>query len=200
MVTVVVISSVLLEIPRYFEYKVVEHTCNNHTFYLRKERDFVDHDLYENMYRNKIYPVFNRYLPLVITSVLTFFLIKFLILRRNTRNGIFVTGGEHSYVSIDHITMVLTIIAVMYILCLTPGAIYPILRLFVDTGPCDSAYNYFAMIADLLAIVNSSLNFFIYYLNIPAFRESFRNMLKKCYVRRNAQDAYVVQTTSTRKQ
>ena len=193
-----VVFSVVLEIPRYFEYEVVEHTCNNHTFYLRKERDFLDHDLYDTMYRNIIYPVFKRYLPLVITSVLTFFLIKFLVLRRNTRNGIFVIGSQHSNVPIDHITMVLTIIAVMYVLCLTPGAIYPIVRLFVDTGSCDSVYNYFAMIADLLAIVNSSLNFFVYYLNIPAFRESFRSMLKKCCVRRNAQDAYVVQVPSTR--
>ena len=193
-----VISSALLEIPRYFEDEVVEHTCNNHTFYLQRDRDFVDHDLYDTIYRDIIYPIFKRYLPLVITSVLTFFLIKFLILRRNIRNDIFVTGGEHPNVPIDHITMVLTIIAIMYILCLIPGAIYPIMRLFMDTGSCDSVYYYFVMIADLLAIVNSSLNFFVYYLNIPAFRESFRSLLKKCCVRRSAQDAYVVQVASTR--
>ena len=188
-----VISSIFLEIPRYFEKEVVEHTCINHTFYLLQERGFVDHDLYNILYRNIIYPMFKRYLPLVITGILTFFLIKFLILRRKTRNGIFVTGGKHSNVPIDHITKVLTIIAIMYVLCLTPGAVYPIVRLFVDTGSCDSVYNYFAMIADLLSIVNSSLNFFVYYLNIPAFRESLMNMLKKCCVKRNPQDAYSVQ-------
>ena len=194
----VVISSVFLEIPRYFESEVVEMTCNNHIFYLRQERHFVDHDLYDILYRNIIYAVFKRYLPLVITAVLTFFLIKFLILRKNTRNGIFVTGGEHSNVPIDHITKVLAIIALMYILCLAPGAIYPIVRLFMDPGSCDSVFNHFVIIADLLSMVNSSLNFFVYYLNIPAFRESLRSMLRKCWKRRNTKDAYVVQTLSTR--
>ena len=194
----VVIFSVIVEISRYFEYKVVEKTCNNHTFYLRREQEFVDHDLYDILYTNIIRPLFRRYLPLIITTIPTFLLIKFLILTKTTRRGIFINHGEHSNIPIDHITKVLVVIAVMYILCLTPGAIYPIVRLFVDTGSCDSVYNYFIIIADLLAIVNSSLNFFVYYLNIPSFRESLKSTLRKCCGRRNVRDAYAVETPSTR--
>ena len=195
----VVTVAFLLEIARLFEYTIQEIPCSNTTLMLPLTTGLAENDLYQILYRTIIYASIRRYIPLLVTSILTYHLVKFLLEKlkiRKTilRGGIHIHGNEADILK-DYITMVLTVIALVYVLCLLPGAMYPILRLFVDTAPCYSFFVYFAVMADTLAILNSSLNFFIYYLKIPVFKKSLKQMAPKCCIRKNAKDCYVVQST-----
>ena len=151
---VVVTLSFLLEIPRYFKHKIVELNCFGKIVYARWPPDLVEDDLYQHLFRSGLYPLIKRYIPLFITSILTFLLVKFLIKRNRVRRTVLSrsiqNANERNNTDIDYLTKVLATIALMYIICLTPGAIYPILRLYIDTGSCDSTYNYFVIIADTL--------------------------------------------------
>ena len=167
----------LLEIARFFEYRVQEIPCSNITLMFPLTTGLAENDLYQILYRTIIYASIRRYIPLLVTSILTYHLVKFLLQKRKVRKTI-LRGGIHIHcneadILKDYITMELTVIALVYVLCLLSGAMYPILRSFVDTEPCYSFFVYFAVIADTLAILNSSLNFFIYYLNIPVFKKFF---------------------------
>ena len=195
----VCILSFLLEIPRYFDYKIEEFNCSGETVYVRWPLGLVEDDLYQQIFRSGLYPLIKRYIPLFITSILTYHLVKFLIksnrLRRTVLSSCVHNGNERNITDIDYLTKVLATIALVYIICLTPGAIYPILRLFIDTGACDSAYNYFVIVADTLGLVNSSVNFFIYYLNIPAFRICLVDSIgRSCTKRKNRHEMYTVQS------
>ena len=132
--------SFLLEIPRYFEYKIEELNCLGRTIYVRWPLDLVEDDLYQQMFRSGLYPLIKRYIPLLITSILTYHLVKFLIKSNRVRKTVLSScvhnGNERNITDIDYLTKVLTTIALVYIACLPPGAIYPILRLFIDTGSC----------------------------------------------------------------
>ena len=139
------------------------------------------------------------YIPLLVVAILTFHLVKFLYESRKLRISVLANGiyyqGEQSNVPIDYLTKVLTIIAFVYIICMIPGAIYAIVGIFIDKGSCTSAFSYFVHIADSLAFLNSSLNFFIYYLNIPTFRKCLINILTKCCIKKKAKDLYAVQSS-----
>ena len=154
----VCILSLLLEIPRHFEYKIEELNCFGETVYVRWPLGLVEDDLYQQIFRSGLYPLIKRYIPLLITSILTYHLIKFLIksnrLRRTVLSSCVHNGNERNITDIDYLTKVLATIALVYLICLAPGAIYPILRLFIDTGSCDSTYNYFVIVADTLGLVN----------------------------------------------
>ena len=195
----VVTIAFLVEIARLFEYRIQEMSRSNSTLMFPLTTGLAEDDVYQILYRTIIYASIRRYIPLFVTSILTYHLVKFLLEKRKIRKtilrgGIHIHGNEADILK-DYITMVLTVIALVYVVCLLPGAMYPIIRLFVATEPCYSFFVYLATTADTLAILNSSLNFFIYYLNIPVFKKSLKKMVPKCYIRQKAKDCYVVQST-----
>ena len=88
-------------------------------------------------------------------------------------------------------------VALVYVICLTPNAVYPVIGQFIDvTGAnCDSVFRYVVAIGDILSLVNASVNFFIYYLNIPAFKKCIAEIIPSCRMRRNVPQVYIVQST-----
>ena len=157
--------------------------------------------MYQHLYKSALYPLFKRFLPLILTSILTYKLVRFLIKRQRIRKQLLSAGlnveNQQNVVDIDHLTKVLTMVALVYVICLTPSAMYPVIGQFTDvTGAhCDSMFHYIADIVDILGLVNASVNFFIYYLNIPAFKKCIVEIIPSCRTRRKVPDVYIEQNT-----
>ena len=174
----------VLEIPRYLETKLEEVTCNGYTYVIWRSTQLVEDPVYTILYRSIFTSLLIMFLPLFLTGFMSYFLIKFLIQKRKIRHQLLAPKGLESkmvkHTSDENITAVLTVIALTYIICMIPLALYPILRLFLSTLYCGSFLSYFSTTADFVHIVNSAFNFFIYNLNIPMFRTCLREMLENC--------------------
>ena len=187
---VIVVISFLLEIPRYFEYEIRQFSCDGQRYYLAVKTDLWENDVYFILYRSTFTLIVRRICPLVITSTLTFLMIKHLQKQNHIRKGLladptFTSRKRLRPLPSELLTKVLAMIALAYVLCLFPGAIYPILRHFIESNSCTSFFNVFAVSTETLSILNSALNFFIYYPNIPLVRECLKEMFSKCKCRRN---------------
>ena len=190
-VNIVMLCSVILEIPRMFEYKIIQRECNGHIYHVRPRTGLADNDVYAKLNGSIIYSLFKKYIPLLVICILTFHLVRFLRVSNRLRKYILSNGfcnqGEQSHISMD-IHGLLDKGSGCYCLYVynmwNPQCYLPIVRHFVDSDSCTSAFSYFFHIADLLSLLNSSLNFSVYYVNIPAFRKCLKDILKKCCIRR----------------
>ena len=192
---VIVVTSFLLEIPRYFEYEIREFSCDGHRYFVSVKTDLWQNDVYFILYRSTFTLIVRRICPLVITSTLTCLMIKHLQKQNHIRRGLLADPTLTSRKTLkplpsELLTKVLALIALTYVLCLFPGAIYPILRHFIEEVSCTSFFNVFAVSTETLALLNSALNFFIYYPNIPLFRECLKEMFSRCKCSRNRNKVY----------
>ena len=198
--TVIVVISFLLEIPRYFEYEIRQFSCDGQRYYLAVKTDLWENDVYFILYRSTFTLIVRRICPLVITSTLSFLMIKHLQKQNHVRKSLladptFTSRKRLRPLPSELLTKVLAMIAFAYVLCLFPGAIYPMLRHFIESNSCTSFFNVFAVSTETLAILNSALNFFIYYPNIPLFRECLKEMFSKCKCERKRNKVYPAKTS-----
>ena len=193
MVAVLAIS-LMLEIPRYLEYQIVELPCEGESFLFAVRTPLTYNDLYYIIYRSTLSPFIRTIVPLGLTSGLTICMIRHLRQQNEIRKLLLLdnvsVARETKTLPSGGLMRVLGTIAIVYMVCLLPGAVYPILKHFVLTGICTGFFNIFVMSADTLSILNSALNFFIYYPNIPLFRECLKEMFSKCKCRRNRNKVY----------
>ena len=184
-VAMIFVISYVLEIPRYLETKLEEVTCNGYSYVIWRSTQLTENSVYTILYRSIFTSLLIIYLPLFLTGIMSHFLIKFLIQKRKIRHQLLVPQVLQSkivkHTSEENITTVLTVIALTYIICMVPVALYPIFRLFLSSSYCGSFLSYFSTTADFVHIVNSAFTFFIYYLNIPMFRTCLREMLQNCF-------------------
>ena len=194
-----IVISFVLEIPRYLEYQIMELPCEGESFLFAVRTPLTCNNFYHIIYRSTLSPVLRRIVPLVLTSGLTICMIKHLRKQDEIRKLLLFDNAsvarELKPLPNGRIMKVLGKIAVVYIVCLLPGAVYPILRHLVITGICTGFFNIFVMTADTLSILNSALNFFIYYPNIPLFRECLKEMFNKRKCRRNRNKVFPSKTS-----
>ena len=178
---VVIITSLIIELPRYFEYRIEEISINGTTYYFLDSTELWDSFLYQLLYKTIAIVVMRRILPISVTLLLTVLLVRYLYHRIDVRNKMFASKKEGHGQSGNTVTYVLIIIATCFIICHTPGTIYPIFRITKEIPTyCDHFYTYFSIIADMLSMLNSALNFFIYYPAIPSFRRRLLKLLRGC--------------------
>ena len=179
--SVTVVVSVLIDIPRYFEYRIEEITSNRETYYFLTSTDLWDSFLYQLLYKTVAMVVIRRILPISITLIITILLVRYLYRRKDVRRKLLELDSKGSDQSGVSVTTVLIIIAICFIVCHTPGTIYPIFRISMDVlSNCDNFFNYFSTIADMLSVLNSALNFFIYYPAIPSFKKKLQKICRAC--------------------
>jgi hypothetical protein len=77
------------------------------------------------------------------------------------------------------ITLVLVVVVFVFIVCQTPTFVDHILWTALDESrrACGAWHYYYTAVGDLLAICNSSVNFIIYVLTSPKFRQTLISML-----------------------
>ena len=177
----------------------MELPCDGESFLFAVRTPLTYNHLYYIIFRTTLSPVIRRIAPLVLTSGLTICMIRHLQKQNEIRKLLLFdnvsVSRELKPLPNGRIMKVLGKIALVYIVCLLPGAVYPILRHLVITGICTGFFNIFVMTADTLSILNSALNFFIYYPNIPLFRECLKEMFSKCKCRRNRSKVYPSKTS-----
>ena len=189
-VSLLVMSSILFEVPRYFEREVTTFSMSNKLFNIHltysRYTELWKNTTYQIIFRAIAMPVVRLFLPLVITSVLTTNLVLLLMKQRTKKATLIGARNPQSNKDTrnERITFVLVFIAGFFIFTSIATCIYPILEIILDdTESCYSFYSYFATIANTLKVLNSAVNIFIFYATVPAFRRLFWDSLGCCFCR-----------------
>ena len=177
----VIAVSILIDIPRYLENRIEEIAINGGTYYFLTSTDLWDNFLYQLLYKTLAMVAIRRILPISVTLIVTIFLVRYLYKRRHIQKKLLASGVKDVDKKDHSVTSVLIIIAICFIMCHLPGTIYPIFRIAMDIpANCDNFYTYFSTIADMLSMLNSALNFFIYYPTIPSFKKKLLQLCQSC--------------------
>ena len=81
-----VVFSYVLEIPRYFETRMEEVTCNGYTYVIWSSTQLMENQVSKILYRSILTSLLISYLPLSLTALMSYFLIKYLNAKRKIRN------------------------------------------------------------------------------------------------------------------
>ncbi len=105
------------------------------------------------------------------------------MVKKNIRKTVLASDNpsdfKRSDTQLDNLTVVLVLVAVCFVLCIGPVAIWATITFYVGgVKPC-SALDYAGAVVELLVALNSSVNFLIYHTKIPAFRKAVRSILCK---------------------
>ena len=183
----VALFALLYNIPRFFEYQRVEEcTATNQSQKGFDISAFGDNRVYRIVYANVLYFLVMHGGPLLCLSFLNFRLIQALKKRQQRRTSMGKGGYQQD------ITLVLVVVIFVFIFCQTPTFVDHILWTVVDESlrTCGNWHYYYTAIGDVLAILNSSVNFLIYIFTSRKFRLS---LLATC-----SQEAQVLQMQSAR--
>ena len=187
---VVVLISNIIEIPRFLETRIETYTHNGHTYTVEVSTDLYQSDLYQLLYKTLFLVILRRLIPMLIIVTLT---VKLTSAIRNTRKirSELIAFSKTKHAAKRHadetITSVLIIIALIFIVCQAPGMVYPIFRMTLERDSCCNFFYFYAAIADLLSVLCSGLNFFVYYLLVPAFRNQVKKLVCKWRSKRRIQ-------------
>ena len=122
--------------------------------------------------------IVKKLIPMTLITVLT---IKIVMALRRSFNK--PGGGSRDHLSaksLDRITVVIIVVSVTFIVLQLPSAIYPVLREFThDDGMSGCVtYSYVSSTADFLALSNSAVNFWLYFMVSKDFRKKLFLVLR----------------------
>ncbi|ELU05278.1 hypothetical protein CAPTEDRAFT_206907 [Capitella teleta] len=163
---ILALFSVLFNAPRFLQSRIAIDTATGHT--VLRATSIGPDSKFGEIYTNALYTMLVLVLPFILLLVLNVCLVVALRasrrrMRRNSVNR--VEANE------NNITLVMVVVVVVFFCCLLPDRLVPILVRMLDMNGC---FLYvFMCICNLLFVVNSSVNFFIYYV----FRRRFRKIL-----------------------
>lgn len=176
-VTVIAVLSILLNVPRLFQYDVVYRTnSRNETVAVSVVTEFGQNKVIEMVYFNIIYTTVILGAPILLLVCFNTLLVRRLrvSMRNMRRNSIAYLGSQEK-----NITIVMIIIIVEFLVCHTPDRVINILK-YASEGhsgswTCPHPLFYAASISNVLIVFNASTNFVVYL----AFRERFRRILRE---------------------
>ncbi|ELT89532.1 hypothetical protein CAPTEDRAFT_203648 [Capitella teleta] len=165
-IATVVLSSVFFNMPRFFQTKIVTNPVTGYTELIAT--DIGPESKFDEIYTNALYTMLVLVLPFLLLLVLNICLILAL---RASRKRMLSNSVNRVEANENNITLVMVIIIVVFLSCLLPDRLIPVfIRVF---DPLGCFLQVFMCICNLLFVVNSSVNFIIYYL----FQRRFRNIL-----------------------
>ena len=176
-VVYVALFSLLYNIPRFFEYEKAEVCAGvNVTREVFEMSAFGGNTVYRVVYANVLYFVLLLGGPLLSLAVLNANLIRALKRQARRRSEMGVTTGAGNQ---SDVTLVLVVVVFAFIVCQTPTFVDHILWTALDESlraHCGQWHYYYTAIGDMLAIFNSAVNFVIYVLTSPKFRQHLASM------------------------
>ena len=168
----IALFSVLYNIPRFFEYHKVE-VCDgvNKTKTVFDLSDFGNNKMYRIIYANVMYFIVMHGGPLLLLAFLNIQLIIALKKRRQMRYELGKTSDKGYQ---QDVTLVLIVVICCFMFCQTPTFVDHLLWTFLDQSKrgCGQWHYFYTALADLFAILNSSVNFVIYTLTSQRFRQN----------------------------
>ena len=166
----VLIVSVVCNLPRFFEYDIVTVTTREGNLIKANVTDIGKGSMFSIVYTNVVYNCFVILLPIVLMIVLNTSLIIELRKMNKARAKITSTARQ----SENNITLVMCVIIIIFITCHMPDRILQGVRSFKPIQP-QITLCYLVAICNFLIVINSSTNFVVYFF----VRKRFRNVLAK---------------------
>ena len=167
---IVLLCTVLYNIPKFAEYRVEYELSNNGTTSkaVAGYTALGKQNLYYIIYGNIFYLIFLLALPIFILTLLNIRLIKALKALRQRRMEMQSLRQQQD----NNVTFVLIIVVIVFIICQVPALVNQILWNVLDdeARTCGGFQFYLRQIANMLVILNSAVNFVIYILFNKRFR------------------------------
>ncbi len=167
-------------------FQIFKTRCENKTVYFTEASKLGSNKLLQTVYQPFVESV-SVACPVFITAVVTMFLVKFLIKQKNVRKTVLTSENPNDKRSqereaqLDNLTVALVGVAVCFLFCVFPSAVYGAVMFSVSYPLCH-AFWYTGVILENLTALNSSVNFLIFYMKLPAFRRAVKTF---CGLRRD---------------
>ena len=164
-VAVVTVFSIVYNIPRFFELEVVKNDSPRPVW---NRTELGRNELYKTVYTDVMYYIFSFVLPLLILAfVNTRVIIAYQAMQARKHRMLSRRSDRE-----NNITLVMIMVVVIFMLCQAPARIVQLVWNYSFTH-CKQFVYYLIHISNTLEVLNSSLNFIIYYTFHTRFREIF---------------------------
>ena len=176
------VVAILYNLPRFFDSCVMTFydNCTGTNYFLKVNTELFNSPIYFNIYEYGAYMVILYIGPLLLLLYMNTALI-FYIKRALARKFKQTRDAYHNDHSDTKATQALVIIVVVFLICETPELIVKILAMLNQhiegVSISIDVFKVFTSINELLMVVNSSVNFFVYL----AFRKRFRMVLRNTF-------------------
>ena len=170
----VVAFSILYNLPRFYEYET-EYVCDGPD----NPRQVYGHSrlgasvIYRVIYLHVLHLVVLLGGPIAVLTFLNTALIKALQQRRRRRSGLMLSASIKEDDS--GVTRIVIVVVFVFIACNTPTFVDHLFWTAVgdDNVICGHWLYFYTAVADMCAMLNSSVNFLIYVMTSPGFRQQF---------------------------
>ncbi|ELT90067.1 hypothetical protein CAPTEDRAFT_184853 [Capitella teleta] len=166
-ITFVVIFSVVFNIPRFFQTRITTDPLNGHTKFERTSLETESN--FGKIYTNALYTVLVLVLPFSLLLILN---VRLICSLRASRSRLRMHSVNRIGASENNITLVMIVIIVVFLFCLLPDRLIPVFTTMLGTNS-GCFLKVLLCISNLLFVINSSVNVFIYCL----LRRRFRKLL-----------------------
>ncbi len=147
--------------------------CEDGTLYIRLRTDLGKNAQFNSVY-HALKTVLVHVTPVLVTMVTTGLLVRFVRQRKRERRAVLCKTGSGNVDVLDNLTTCLIAIATCFLLLVTPHSVYSVL-LRANFYPC--AVVQFGWVTLTLGVVNSSVNFFIYFWKLVSFRRAVKKTI-----------------------
>ena len=167
-VAIVTLFSICYNLPRFFEIHVLHQTTGNATATKWVRTALGNNPVYSVVYVDVLYYLFSFVLPLLILAfVNTSVTIAYQAIRQRKRR---MTSRRQE--NENNITLVMIIIVLVFMLCQAPARIVQLVWRYIYEH-CETYQFYLIHVSNTLEVLNSSINFVIYFM----FRKRFRDIV-----------------------
>ncbi|CAH1784685.1 unnamed protein product [Owenia fusiformis] len=192
------VCAIGISVTKFLELDIIlaTHPCTLEPMYVKVPADLLKNKAFSLGYNVLFFAIIRNFLPVILVVVLNALLVH--SLRAATKRRVEMSGDKEHKANDNNITLVLIIVATMFLICIIPGVIMAILTMcqtwempFTQTNHYIIVLEIVVSIGRLLTVINSSCNFFIY----CAVRKGFRVTLTRMIC--GADSKYLPSTTST---
>ena len=167
-VIAVTMFSICINIPRFFEIEVIQKVENGSVITDFQRTELGKNDVYATVYTDALYYLFSFVLPLLILAfVNTRVTVAYQAAKKRKRR---MTSRRSD--NDNNITLVMIMIVLIFILCQAPARIVQLVWSY-KYNHCREYQYYLIHISNTLEVLNSSVNFLIYFM----FRKRFRDII-----------------------
>ena len=167
-VVVVTVFSICINIPRFFEIEIIEKVENGTVIKDFQRTELGESEVYDTIYTDALYYLFSFVLPLLIlVFVNTRVTVAYQAAKKRKRR---MTSRRSD--NENNITLVMIMIVLIFILCQAPARVVQLVWSY-KYSHCHEYQYYLIHISNTLEVLNSSVNFLIYFI----FRKRFRDII-----------------------
>ena len=171
--SLVLLASLLYNIPRYFELQVIRTEANGNVHYSFNQTSLPSNPVYRLVYFDILYYISTFVLPLVLLAFMNTRLVLAYRLIQRKRRALRVRSGQDG--QDNNITLVMIIVIVVFMICNAPARIFQIVQKYDQNIKCWSTAFIIGEVCSILEVLNSSANFIVY----CVFRKQFRHILQQ---------------------